>query len=458
MRDLMFLGAMFFLVPLAFSNTFIALMIWGWTALVAIDNYLYGFMGSVRLNLIFALLTLTLILLKRDPERGKWEWTPAITLLCILLGHTFLSASLGYSGNARNWELFELFAKTALFALVMPLAVTSRYRIHAFVIVICLGMGFHGLIDGLKFISSGGGHIVRGFRKFGDNNHFAVLLTMAIPLMLYLSRYAQSKIVRFAAIGSTLVTIGAVIGTRSRGGFVALSVVGIWYLVTSRQRVTSLFVVALAILAIAPLAPDSWRERMETIGAADEDSSFMQRVEAWQVSSTIAIHNPVFGGGFHAVQVQSVWDQFRGQKGILGFVTIAHPADIFRAAHSIYFETMGDQGFVGFLLFMTLWIRAFVTGMSVSRAVKPLGADWQWAGDLGRALASVVLVFMVGGLTVSIAYSELILMVIVLIDILRKLVDGALASNKKPAGTPLTGHDVDLLQPDVSDRHLRPSR
>ena len=66
MRDLMFLAGFLVLVPLAFRNAFVAYLIWGWTALIAIDNYLFGFMAPVKLNFIFALLTMLMVLLKRD--------------------------------------------------------------------------------------------------------------------------------------------------------------------------------------------------------------------------------------------------------------------------------------------------------------------------------------------------------------------------------------------------------
>lgn len=433
MRDLMFLGAMFVLVPLALSNAYVAMLIWAWTGLIAIDNYLYGFMEAIRLNLIFALITLMLLLTKRDPERAVWQWNPSTAILVALVIHVTLSATFGYSGNRENWMLYERFVKIAIFAILMPLAVNSRYRIHAFVVVIALGMGFHGLIDGLKFLSSGGGHIVRGFRKFGDNNHFAVMLAMAIPLMLYLARYANSRILRLGAVFATVITIAAVIGTRSRGGFVALAAAGLWYLITSRQRMAGLVVVVAGAVLVLNFAPASWTERMQTIKEADQDSSFMSRVEAWQVSSAIAMHNPLLGGGLHAVQVQSVWERFRGNRGILPFVDTGRPSEIFRAAHSIYFETMGDLGFVGFGLFMALILRALYVGLTIGGKARMLGPDWEWAVDLGRALASVIVVFMVGGLTVSIAYSELIYMVVVLAELLRTQVDRARASMPAPS-------------------------
>ena len=88
-----------------------------------------------------------------------------------------------YPGLDRNWELFGNVVKTVLFCLFMPMIVVSRFRIHAFVLVIALAISFHGVLDGLKFIASGGGHNAQPLKKFGDNNHLALILLMVLPFL-----------------------------------------------------------------------------------------------------------------------------------------------------------------------------------------------------------------------------------------------------------------------------------
>lgn len=416
----MLLGGVLFLLPLAFSNAFVAFLVWGWTALIAIDNYSYGFMQDLRLNLIFGLITLAMVMAARDNVRGSWKDNRVVLLLFLYLFQATLSAVFAYGNNPINFDLYEKFVKTLLFVLVMPIVLVGRYRIHALIIMLCLGLGFHGIIDGLKFLASGGGHIVGGFKKFGDNNHFAVALAMVIPLLLYLSNTSSYRSVRWVCLGGAFLVIAAVIGTRSRGGFLSLIAVGLWLIVSSGQRFKGLLLFGGGLVLILALAPSSWMERMDTIKSADQDSSFMSRVEAWQVSSSIALHNPLLGGGFHSVQVQSVWSEFRGNGGLLGFIDIGEPSRVFRAAHSIYFEVMGDFGFIGFILFMTILINAIISGRKIRLLVKPLGPDFEWASGLSIALTGVIIAFMVGGASVSLAYSEFIYIVVMLMEILRQ--------------------------------------
>jgi probable O-glycosylation ligase (exosortase A-associated) len=290
------------------------------------------------------------------------------------------------------------------------------------VVMVCLGLGFHGIIDGLKFLSSGGVHNVHGLIKFGDNNHYAVLMVMVIPLTIYLSRYLEQRLLRLAANGATILLIAAVIGTNSRGGLISLLAMGGWLVMTSRQKLAGLMMFVAGGLLVLAMAPESWFQRMDTIKEADEDSSFMSRIEAWQVSSAIALARPVTGGGLHAVQVQSVWNQYKGQTGLLPFVSDVPTSEVFRAAHSIYFEVLGDTGFIGLLLFVLIMLRGLRNGREMERAAARAPERFGWAVDLSRSLSAVVFSFMVGGASVSLAYYEILYIVIMLTEVLRRTV------------------------------------
>lgn len=421
MRDLMFLFGFLALLPLALGNAFVAYLIWGWTALIAIDSYMYGFMQDIRLNLIFALIALSLIIVKRDKVRGSsLKQSGTLILLLLFAAQATVSAICAYDGNTKNWELYDKILKSLLFAMVMPLVVVGRYRIHAMVVMICLGLAFHGLLDGLKFMSSAGNHNAHGLVKFGDNNHYAVMMVMAIPLLLYLGQYMSHRLMRWGMMFVALLVVAAVIATHSRGGLISLIAMGAWLVFTSRQRFRGILMFAAGIGLVLAMAPESWMNRMDTIKSAEEDSSFMSRVEAWQVSSAIALHNPLTGGGLHAVQVQSVWAKFRGQTGLLPFVETVSPSEIFRAAHSIYFEVMGDLGFVGFALFLGIVINGILNGRRLEALVGQRHAEYAWAIDMSRTLSAVIFGFLVGGASVSLAYSEVIYVVVMLSEILRR--------------------------------------
>lgn len=435
MRDLMVMFGVLMLIPLAFSNAFVAYVLWGWSALIAVDSYVYGFMQGARLNMMFGLIALFMILFKRDTLRGSsLKESPAFVLISLFLLQATISATFAYPGNAKNWDLYDKIIKSFLFALAMPLVVVGRKRIHVFLLTLCLGLGFHGLIDGLKYISSGGGHNVHGLIKFGDNNHYAVMMVMIIPVFLYLGKYMSHRHVRWVMYACALLIIAAVIGTNSRGGLISLIAMGGWLVLTSRQRFSGIVMFLCGALLVWWLAPESWFNRMDTIGDARQDSSFMSRVEAWQVSSAIALHNPLTGGGLHAVQVQAVWAMFRGQTGLLSFIHVGPPSEIFRAAHSIYFEVLGDMGFVGLLLFLSILLTGMRNGRRTEKLIGARKAEYEWALDLSRTLSAVIFGFLVGGASVSLAYSEFIYVIVMLTEVLKREVAQSLALDAKAEG------------------------
>jgi probable O-glycosylation ligase (exosortase A-associated) len=416
----MMFGAMFFLIPLALRSTFTAYLMWGWTAFIAIDEYLYGFMTSMRMNLVFALITLISLLLNSRKSESRWVLNRTNILFIVWFIHGTLTAIFAYPDLASNWLLYEKTAKVLLFVLIMPLVVYGRFRIHSFVIAVALGIGFHSLLEGLKYISSGGGHRVQGLAKFGDNNLFAVMVLMGMPLLLYIYRQSTNRMTKIAAVAAAGLTVATIMGTNSRGGMMALVAAVLWLILTGRRKMLTLSVAGVLTAVVLAFAPGSWLERMDSIQTADQDNSFLGRVEAWQISSAVALQNPILGGGFHSIENASVWRQFHGSKGLLGFLPDYTYAPInFRAAHSAYFEVMGDRGLLGFLIFVAILANALSTALTARRFALAAGPQMAWAADLATALSAMLIAYVIGGAGVSVAYSELLYVAAMLAETLK---------------------------------------
>jgi probable O-glycosylation ligase (exosortase A-associated) len=333
-----------------------------------------------------------------------------------------LSAAFAYDGHPRNWEIAGNLVKTLLFCLLMPMVVTNRLRIHALVLMIAISTGYHGLLDGLKFLVSGGQHFAAGIQKFGDNNHFAIVLNMVLPLLLYCYRYAANRIVRWGFLALIPLVVLAIAATQSRGGMVCLVVVAFLLILTSRRKTVGLAALALCALLVVQLVPDKWTQRMDTIGDAGQDSSLQARFGAWRVSSAVALANPGLGGGIHSVEIGSVWNSFRDAPNLLWFVEKIDMNGLpgrGRAAHSIYFETLGDLGFAGFFLFIAILGNAFVTAREVMRLARQKGAQLDWARDLAQMLFAAVLAYAVGGGLLSAAYFELPYILCMMLEVLK---------------------------------------
>lgn len=429
MRDLAFALMLLAALPLAVARPFNAYLLWGWTALLAPTTFFYGWMVGNRVNFVCAVLTLVLLALGRVPWRD-YQPNKVTWLYLLLAAHATLAFLLAYPGNPYNDQYFEFLIKGLLFCVVMPFFVRERVHFHAIFIVIALGLGIHGVLNGLKTVASGGGHNMMGpaGTMLGDRNHLSTALAVVLPVLFYLQTYAANRLVRLGYLGAFCVVVLAILGGGSRAGFIAVSVVGLWLIITSRRKGMALVLVAGAVLAFLAFAPDDITSRLTTIKEAGEDSSFMGRVIAWKISSAIALENPVFGGGFHAVQVQAIWDKFKMSPGLLGFLNLPVPEFSAKAAHSIYFEVMGDLGLVGLALFLFILLRALWNRRIIKGMTAQLGVPYQWARDMADMLMLSVLAYMVGGASVSLGYLEVIYMIVMLMELLRVHVARALAA------------------------------
>lgn len=421
MRDLVMLGMVLAWLPMAFMNGFIAFLLWIYTTLMSPQLYLYGFMSDFRYVFVFAGVALGLLLLGRIQDRGAFIKDKSMVLLLLFIAHALISAVIALNSNPWIPFRLEVFLKGMALALAAPFFLTSRERIHVALIVIVAGLGIHGVLDGAKVLASGGAHNVRGIpgASLGDNNLLALGMVMLLPLWLYLAKYSVSRWVKWGYLGSFALCILAVLGSNSRGGFLALSILGLWYWLTSPRKLVSAIFVAIVAVGVIHFAPDRWFDRIATIKEAGEDESFMGRVAAWKVSVNIANDHPVFGGGFDATQVSTIWDQY---KNTPNFINIEIPANItYKAAHSNYFQVMGDLGYVGLFLFLSLMASAYITRWQIKGLVKRLRGNHAWASDLSTAITLSLVAYMAGGAGVSLGYFELVYLQIVMLSIVRQM-------------------------------------
>lgn len=408
-------------VPMAFVNGFVAFLLWVYTTLLSPHVYLYGFMVEFRFVFVFAVLAFGALALGRVKDKGSFIVDKTTVLMVLFIVHTLVSALLSISSNPIVPIRLENFVKGMALALVVSTYVNSRWRLHLVVLAVVAGLGFHGAVDGLKMVASAGGHMIHGIPNstLSDNNLYALGIVMLLPLILYLAKYSVNTFVRWGALGLFGLCVMTVLGSNSRGGFLALAVLGIWYWVTSPRKLLSTLLVCIVAVGVVQFAPERWFDRIETIKDADQDDSFLGRVAAWKISVNIANDHPVFGAGFDATQVQSIWNQY---KYTPNFINIDIPETIsFKAAHSNYFQVLGDSGYVGFVLFMGMMSAAFITRWNIKTLAKRLPGDHTWAVDLSTAITLSLVAFMAGGAGVSLAYFELTYLQIVLLSVIRRL-------------------------------------
>jgi putative inorganic carbon (HCO3(-)) transporter len=430
MRDLMFAGVWLALLPISFMSAYTGVLLWVWVALLSPNDLLSGFLSGVPFNKIVAITTCGMFVLGREKKDPYVDTTLVLLVLFVAAATVSWQDSILYTELGTS--LYLKLLKSVVLAIMITAVMTTRHRLHLLVLTITVALGFLAVKEGLISLLVGGGHKILGSGSVGDNNSLAAGLLMIVPLLFYLSRYSAVRYVRatlLAVLGLTLVTI---VMTFSRGGFIGLVVLGAFMVKNSRYRVRTAVAVAALGLATYVLAPASWFTRLDTISTIDNDGSFMGRVIAWKMSWLIAMDHPFFGGGMHAVQNMLVWSTYRPLLPSLDFI-VTPPADtIPHAAHSIYFEVLGDTGFVGLALFLGALASALYNCTWIHRHARG-HADLVWASDLSRMLQISLVIYMVTGAALSMGYFELIYIVLGLTSRCRRTVALALAARHVPA-------------------------
>jgi putative inorganic carbon (hco3(-)) transporter len=417
------------------AEPYLGVLIWAWAALVKPNDYLYGFMAGFPFDKSIAILTLIVLFVTGDVKRFVISRSTVYIIVLALIG--FSSSIFGIGILINPWTPYVLLLKVLLLCIVLDNTMAGRTRIHSLLLVIAIGLGLGTTTQALKFLRTGGNYNEIGmWSGGGDNNIYAVAVLMSLPVTLYLYSYSRAKTAKIGFLLVTGLSIIAIVGTFSRGALIGLLAMCAYLVARSGKRIfAATILVCGAGLCIWLVAPERWFERAGTITTAEQDSSFEGRVTAWKVSLMIALDRPLTGAGFDALQDPTVWNKYASE---LPFPTSTEAMTRVRAAHSIYFETLGDLGFPGTALLLLILLNGFTTGWAIRRATRTR-PNLKWAADLAFALELSLVGYAVAGGGLSLAYNEKFYVFVTILSAVKRTVlsevaaEGLIAQSRGPA-------------------------
>jgi probable O-glycosylation ligase (exosortase A-associated) len=300
--------------------------------------------------------------------------------------------------------------KIQLFIFLTLLVMQSEQRIRALVLVATLSIAFFGIKGGIYTIGHGGGGMVLGPDGgfISGNTEIALALTVTLPLMRWLQLQTQRQWLRHAATLAMILIAISVLGSYSRGGFLALTAMAAFLWIKSRKRIVLGVVLAAAAAALFTFMPESWHSKIDTIGNYEQDRSAMGRIGAWRFATNLALNRPIGGGGFEAFQDEA-------------YATYA-PDEAALDPHSIWFQVLGEHGFVGLSLFVLLWFFAWRTGSQIIRLCRDK-PDLLWARDLAGMVQAALIGFWVGGSFLGLAYWDYPYILVVVLVLTKGVVE-----------------------------------
>ena len=424
MRDLFLLALLPLMLYAMAQRPFIAVGMWVWTALFFPNGWVYGPASHIRYNLLFTAVAILGYLAWKHKPKVQLGVIGSFVLLFFLWTTISAFNTIGHPDVAI--EYWIRFFKVVMLFVFVALTITDKLHVDFVLWCLVLSVGFYADLEALKFLASGGGHNIAGMpgHVLGDRNELSLAFVMTLPVCYYLlNEYgAKSKILHLGLLGTMALLVFGVIGTQSRGGFLALAALGAYMYIKSERKVLMTFLIVAIVIGLTPFISDDYTSRIDTIQTADQDASFMGRVVAWKLSFIMAVKHPFFGGGFKSLEYFPVWKELsREFFSYPWFYTgSAMPnTTVGRAAHSVYFQVLGEQGFGGLILYLGCLASAFFKAGSVARRAKRAGAP-QWLRTLATMLQLSVFAFALGGAALSFAYVDLIFCLFGLVLVLEK--------------------------------------
>ena len=423
MRDLIVTGMVFGLLPFVFKRPWIGILLWSWLGYMNPHRLTYGFAYTFPFAMVVGLVTIVAFLFSK--EKKEMVWSRETIVLLMFIGWMLFTTFFAFYPD-RAWFQWNEVWKIQLMTFLTVLMITDRQKLHWLIWVIALSLGFYGVKGGIFTLLHGGAFHVQGPSGtfIGGNNELALALVMTIPLIRYLHLQESRKWVKSGLAIVMVLTAISAIGSQSRGALLAMAAMGVFLWIKSRHKLITGIYIVFAVAIMAAVMPQSWYDRMNTIKTYQEDQSAQGRINSWHTAFNVA-KDHVVGGGFEMFQRPT-------------FLQYAPHPDIVFDAHSIYFQVMGEHGFIGLGLFLLLGWLAWIRGQQIIKRCKH-DPDKKWAADLAAMTQVSLIGYAVGGAFLGLAYFDLPYHIVVIMLLTAKFsgaLDDVAQGAEKDAGGP----------------------
>ncbi len=417
MRDIIVTMMVLSLLPFILRNAWLGVLAWSWLSYMNPHRLAWGFAYTMPFAQIVAITLLLALLMNKERKNlpanmlvAVWAsflaWNVVCTIFAIYPEHAVTQ--------------LENVLKIQLITFVTLILMKDFNRINQLIWVICFSIGFYSVKGGAFTLLTGGAFHVYGpdGTYIRENNTLAVAVLMIIPMMIYIYRYPPHPLVKKAMPYCIFLSLASVIGSQSRGALLAILAVGAFFWWQSKAKgVTMVAFLFLGFFGYI-FMPQSWHDRMASITDYEEDSSAMERLYAWQYSMNLA-SDRFTGGGFNN------WSR----ENYAIYMPIAKTPYV---AHSIYFGVLGESGWPGLILFLTM---LFLVWRQLNRVIS-LTQDDPHRQDycfLARMLKISIIAFCAGGAFLSLAYFDLAWHIMAITIAMTQLTREEVEGDSKPA-------------------------
>ncbi len=344
-----------------------------------------------------------------------------VVVLSVFIGEKTIINRYGTGGHLSIDHPSIKFAKIALFALMMTHVITDTRKLDGLLWVFV----FVALFLGLKawYIPRSwyvGGRIENiGGADFSDANFFAAFMASMLPfigIQFMRSRW-YGKIVCFF---SAVFTVNAIVLCRSRGAFLAIffAIMSAFFFAPKKYRKSISVILILGIAGGIYLTDQQFIKRITTITQVEEkrDESSKNRLRIWQGGMTMIADYPFGIGAANWMQTISRYS----------------PQDEGMDAHNTLIKCTAELGLQGGFIYILLIFTAFRQLFQVKKQAEilpdPVGENLV---QIAFALIVSLVTIIMCGMTITMIYTEIVWLLLMLSVCLRRALNNAITDNEQ---------------------------
>jgi putative inorganic carbon (HCO3(-)) transporter len=392
-RDILLTVIFIFAVPYVLAKPHRGIYLWSWLSYMNPHRLTYGFAFSFPFAQVTAIATALGLLFSK--ERPKFIVTPLMVIWAIFLLWILVTTFFALESDLAYIKLSKVM-KIQVMTFLTIFLINSEDRLRTLIWVIVGSIGFYAIKGGAFTILTGGAYLVWGppGTFIEDNNELALAILMVLPLCNYLRVTTSNHWVKSLLTLAMILMVFSVLGSRSRGCFLAGIVGAVYMWMKSNRKFWMAVGILLVLGTVFAFAPEKWFDRMSTIQTYEEDGSAMSRINVWKFSIRMA-NDRFTGGGLDPISPTT-------------FSRYADDASVVRSPHSIYFGILAEHGWMGLIMYLAIFLAAISKAKTIGRQFESEDSEHEKSvRNLALMLETSLVIFMVGGAFYSLAYFDL---------------------------------------------------
>ncbi len=392
---------------------FLLVLVYVYIDIVAPQRLTYYLLNAIPISLVSVVLAVGAFALADDKRDSRFA--PRQGMIVLLLVYCWLT-TMAADFPVEAQDKWGWVWKALAFAAFLPSTLRTRLRIEALLLFMVVSAASIIIVGGVKTLVSGGGYgqlnlMVDNNSGLYEGSTISTVAVAIVPVIFWLMKYGTifqpDRRVKIFGLALVFACLLIPVGTSTRTGLLCIALVAALSLRTVKRKATYLAAIGVLGLVAIPFLPSAFTERMGTIQNHQADASASTRLAVWAWTWEFAKTHP-FGGGFEAYRQNRIRLELVSTSG--GNSTETEQTDQGRAWHSAYFEMLGEQGYPGLALWLTINL-AGLFRMEVLRRRYRTG-DEAWAGSLAAALQTGHMVYLLGAAFIAIAFQPFVYMLI----------------------------------------------